>query len=95
MAILAVLADFAQDFDELIRYTQSPIETEEEVLERAKVMDELMDMPTSEEDIVMLFAYAISDGIEAFENEQLPKDEAESSFGEHDATSLYPPKKRV
>jgi HTH-type transcriptional regulator/antitoxin HigA len=69
--ISAILADFAQDFDELIRYTQTPIETEEEVLERAKVMDELMDIATTEDDIVMLFAHAISDRIEAFENEQL------------------------
>jgi HTH-type transcriptional regulator/antitoxin HigA len=56
---------------ELIRYTQSKIESEEEVLERAKIMDELMDMADNEDDIVMLFANAISDRIEEFENKQL------------------------
>jgi len=42
-----------------------------EILERAKVMDELIDMATSEDDIIMLFANAISARIEEFENEQL------------------------
>jgi len=65
------LENFTQDFVELIRYTQSKIESEEEVLERAKIMDELMDMANSEDDIVMLFANAISDRIEEFENQQL------------------------
>jgi len=66
-----VLNDFTQDVVVLIHYTQSPIKTEDEVLERAKVMDELMDMATSEDDIVMFFANAISERIEEFENEQL------------------------
>ncbi|MDM8558173.1 hypothetical protein [Candidatus Parabeggiatoa sp. HSG14] len=66
-----VLDDFAQDFVTLLHFTQSPIETEDEVLERAKIMDELMDMAKSENDIVILFANAISDRIETFENEQL------------------------
>jgi len=66
-----VLDDFAQDVVVLLHYTQSPIKTEDEVLERAKVMDELMDMATSEDNIVMIFANAISDRIEEFENEQL------------------------
>jgi len=52
-------------------YTQYPIESENEILERAKLMDELMDMAKSENYIVMLFANAISDRIEEFENEQL------------------------
>jgi len=66
-----VLDDFAQDVVVLLHYTQFPIKTEDEVLERATVMDELMDMATSEDDIVMIFANAISDRIEEFENEQL------------------------
>lgn len=69
--ISVALENFTQDFVELIRYTQSKIESEEEVLERAKIMDELMDMADSEDDIVMLFANAISDRIEEFENQQL------------------------
>jgi HTH-type transcriptional regulator/antitoxin HigA len=65
------LENFAPVLVQLTRYTQYPIESENEVLERAKVMDELMDMAKSENDIVMLFANAISDRIEEFENEQL------------------------
>lgn len=67
----AALENFAPILVKLTRYTQHPIETEDEVLERAKVMDELMDMAKSEDDIVMFFANAISDRIEEFENEQL------------------------
>jgi len=67
----AVLENFAPILVKLTHYTQYPIETEDEVLERAKVMDELMDMAKSEDDIVMFFANAISDRIEEFENEQL------------------------
>jgi HTH-type transcriptional regulator/antitoxin HigA len=65
------LENFAPILVKLTRYTQYPIETEDEVLERAKVMDELMDMAKTEDDIVMFFANAISDRIEEFENEQL------------------------
>jgi len=66
-----VLENFAPILVKLTHYTQYPIETEDEILERAKVMDELMDMAKSEDDIVMFFANAISDRIEEFENEQL------------------------
>ena len=66
-----VLENFSPLLMKLTHYTQYPIETEDEVLERAKVMDALMDMAKSEDDIVMFFANAISDRIEEFENEQL------------------------
>ncbi len=66
-----VLNNFAPILMTLTHYTQYPIKTEDEILERAKVMDELMDMAKSEDDIVMLFANAISDRIEEFENEKL------------------------
>jgi len=65
------LENFAPILVKLTHYTQYPIETEDEILERAKVMDELMDMAKSEDDIVMFFANAISSRIEEFENEQL------------------------
>jgi HTH-type transcriptional regulator/antitoxin HigA len=74
-----VLEDFTQDFVALIGYTQSPIKTEDEVLERAKVMDELMDIAKSNDDIVMFFANAISDRIEEFENKQLDLPRMKSS----------------
>ncbi len=67
----AVLENFAPLLIKLTHYTQYPIESENEILERAKLMDELMDMAKGENDIVMLFANAISDRIEEFENEQL------------------------
>ncbi len=67
----AVLENFAPLLIKLTHYTQYPIESENEILERAKLMDELMDMAKAENDIVMLFANAISDRIEEFENEQL------------------------
>jgi uncharacterized protein YceH (UPF0502 family) len=50
----AATKDFRQDLLKLIRYAQSRIETEDELLERAAVMDELMDMAESEDDIAML-----------------------------------------
>lgn len=65
-----VTAEFSQDFAKLMHYTRTPICSEEEALERAEVMDELMDMATGEQDIVMLFANAISDCIEEFESRQ-------------------------
>lgn len=52
----------------LMAYTSTPIETEEEVLERAEVMDQIMDMAKHENDIVFLFVNAIADRIEAFED---------------------------
>ncbi len=67
----AIKKDQARTFEELLHYALSPVESEGEVLGRAKLMDELMDMAQSEDDIVMLFACAISDRIEEFENEQL------------------------
>ncbi|MBF0200966.1 MAG: hypothetical protein HQK66_06590 [Desulfamplus sp.] len=66
----AATKDFRQDLLQLIRYAQSRIETEDELLERAAVMDELMDMAESEDDIAMLFTTAISDRIEEFESQQ-------------------------
>ena len=67
-ALSSVLVDFSTSVDTLIRYTSAPIESEEEVLERAEVMDEMMDMAKHENDIVLVFANAIADRIEEFEN---------------------------
>lgn len=52
----------------LMAYTSTPIETEDEVLERAEVMDQIMDMAKHENDIVFLFVNAIADRIEEFED---------------------------
>lgn len=53
---------------ELMHYTSTPIESEEEVLERAEVMDQIMDMARHENDVVFLFADAIAERINAFED---------------------------
>ena len=52
---------------DLMRYTSTPIESEEEVLERAEVMDQIMDMAQHENDVVFLFSDAIAKRIEDFE----------------------------
>lgn len=52
----------------LTRFTSTPIESEDEVLERAEMMDFLMDMAKHENDIVLVFSNSIADRIEEFEN---------------------------
>lgn len=69
--------DMAQEFAQLIRYTQSPLSSEEDVLARAQVMDELMDMAKGDDDITMVFANAIADRIEEYETEKLQIPKAE------------------
>ena len=67
-ALSSVVVDFSTSLVTLMRYTSARIESEEEVLERAEVMDEMMDMAKHENDIVLIFANAIADRIEEFEN---------------------------
>lgn len=66
-AVGEVLNQYALNAITLFNFSMTPIESEEEVLERAEVMDMLMDMAKSETDIAMLYAQAISDRIEEFE----------------------------
>jgi len=51
--------------------SNTPIQNDNEVLERAELMDMLMDMAKSEEDICMIYAHAISDRIEEYEAQDL------------------------
>lgn len=67
-ALSSVVVDYSTSVITLMRYTSTPIESEVEVLERAEVMDEMMDMAKHENDIVLVFANAIADRIEEFEN---------------------------
>lgn len=67
-ALSSAVANHTTSMTTLMRYTSTPIESEEEVLERAEVMDEMMDMAKHENDIVLVFANAIADRIEEFEN---------------------------
>lgn len=67
-ALNSVVIDFSTSISTLVKYTSTPIESEDEVLERAEVMDEMMDVAKHENDIVIVFANAIADRIEDFEN---------------------------
>lgn len=59
----------------LFKYSTTPIESEDEVIERSEVMDFLMDMAKHEDDVALVYAHAISDRIHEFESEflELPK----------------------
>lgn len=67
-ALSSAAINFTTSVSMLMRYTSEPIESEEEVLERAEVMDQMMDMAKHENDIVLVFANSIADRIEEFEN---------------------------
>ena len=72
-ALSSAAADYSANVIKLMHYTSAPIESEEEVLERARVMDEMIDMAKHETDIVLVFANAIADRIEEFEeNMEMP-----------------------
>ena len=58
----SALVDYSTNVATLIQYTSAPIESEEEVLERAKVMDQMMDTAKHENDIVLVFVNAILNG---------------------------------
>ncbi|MAD44050.1 MAG: DNA-binding protein [Oceanospirillaceae bacterium] len=55
--------------------SNTPVQDDDDALQRADLMDMLMDMAKSEEDICMIYAHAISDRIEEYETEalELPK----------------------
>jgi HTH-type transcriptional regulator/antitoxin HigA len=63
-----VVEEYSTSLSTLMHYTSAPIESEAEVLERAEVMDSMMDMAKHENDIVLVFANSIADRIEEFEN---------------------------
>lgn len=70
-AVGEILNDYAMNALTLFNYSNTPIDNDDEVIERAEVMDMLMDMAKSETDIAMVYAHAISDRIEEYENESL------------------------
>lgn len=51
--------------------SHTPVGNDEDALNRAELMDILMDMAKSEEDICMLYAHAISDWIEEYEMQDM------------------------
>ena len=64
-----------QDFSKLLAYINTPIKSDNEVIERAEIMDSLMDMASSNDDIAMIFANLIAGHIEHYEknNLEMPK----------------------
>lgn len=70
-AMGSVLRDFSDNAMVLFKYSVSPIETDEEVIERSELMDMLMDMAKSEDDIAMVYAHSIADRIEEYETDNL------------------------
>lgn len=66
-SINATFLEHTNSVVSLMHYTSTPIESEKEVLERAEVMDQIMDMAKHENDVVFLFADAIAERIEDFE----------------------------
>ena len=63
-----VVEEYSTSLSTLMHYTSAPVGSEAEVLERAEVMDSMMDMAKHENDIVLVFANSIADRIEEFEN---------------------------
>lgn len=67
-ALSSVVVDYSTSVITLMNYTSAPIESEDEVLERAEVMDQIMDMAKHENDLILVFSNAIADRIEEFES---------------------------
>lgn len=66
-----ILNNYAMNALTLFNYSNTPIDNDNEVIERADAMDMLMDMAKNETDIAMVYAQAISDRIEEYERENL------------------------
>ena len=67
LALRSASADHFDSVEMLMRYTSTPIQSEEEALERGEVMDFIMDMARHENDVVLMYSNAIADRIEEFE----------------------------
>jgi HTH-type transcriptional regulator/antitoxin HigA len=67
----SIASNCSSDLSTLFYYMEQPVNSETELLERAKVMDDLMDLARSEEDIIMIFANAIANRIEEYEKNNL------------------------
>jgi len=72
------IKSYFSDFNYLMKLTQTPIQSEDEILERAEQMDEMLDFSTSEHDMYFIFGNMIADRIEEYESKylELPKVEA-------------------
>ena len=65
----AISAEHPASLNSLMHLTSDPIQSEKEVLERAEVMDKMMDMAKGKNDIFLIFARAIANCIEEFERD--------------------------
>ncbi|WP_141698801.1 helix-turn-helix domain-containing protein [Candidatus Marithrix sp. Canyon 246] len=61
-----------------MKLTQTPIQSEEEILERAEQMDEILDLSTSDNDMYFIFGNMIADRIEEYEEKYLELPKVES-----------------
>ena len=69
--ISEAITSYTQDFSKLLAYINTPIKSDNEVIERAEVMDSLMDMASSNDDIAMIFANLIAGHIDHYEENSL------------------------
>ena len=69
--ISEAITSCTQDFSKLLAYINTPIKSDNEVIERAEVMDSLMDMASSNDDIAMIFANLIAGHIDHYEENSL------------------------
>jgi HTH-type transcriptional regulator/antitoxin HigA len=65
------IKNYFSDFNDLMKLTQTPIQSEDEILERAEQMDEMLDLSTSDHDIYYIFGNMIADRIEEYEKKYL------------------------
>ncbi len=72
------IKNYVSDFNYLMKLTQTPIQSEDEILERAEQMDEMLDLSTSDNDIYFIFGNMIADRIEEYEEKYLELPKVES-----------------
>lgn len=66
-ALNNALNQASEQSHQLFMAANTPVQNEDDLLQRAELLDLLMEMAKSEEDICMLYAQSISDRIEDFE----------------------------
>lgn len=64
-------AQVSDHVHKLFLASNTPIQNDTDAMQRAELMDMLMDMAKSEEDICMVYAHAISDRIEEYEENDM------------------------
>lgn len=70
-ALRVVAMEHTESVDKLPAFTSTPIKSEKELLLRAEVMDEMIDIAQNQDDIILVFAHAIAGRIEEYEDKNL------------------------